>query len=540
MRLLGAVLVLAVLLGATALPAQTRPGQVVRTIACPSPCPTGIAAKGDRLWVIDRFTDKIYELDRRSGKVCREMPSPCYQPTGLTVDDQGMLWVGDDMPDFGHDKLYRLDPDGQEVVAVVPSPVDFVRSLAWQDKALWVGTRKQQLVRVDPDDGSILSSSPVPSSEMSGLGFDGKFLWSGDRGTDQIYTVDPGTGEVVFVLPAPGLSVSGIACAEGSVYVLDYEKRAVFEMRSKGRASVWTYKPRRVTLCYRVVMHNQGSAAAPLLTTHIAVPKETIRQKLLSKIRWEPKPTGFEKDQWDVEFARFEFADVVPGETVEARMHVDVEMHHLRRAIYPDQVQGLDAIPAEIKARYLNDANKYQLQHPFMQTLAKAIVGDEKNPWWIARRLAHAVGERMSYEMVGGWEPAPVVLERGSGSCSEYTFAFLSLCRIAGIPARYAGAICVRSEDGSCDEAFHRWAQVYLPPFGWVDWDVQAADAELQGAFAEQLCLRGNHRLVTTYGGGPSNKLVWEYNSQHQLKAKGQANILVEKYGEWSPYSPRP
>jgi len=284
-------------------------------------------------------------------------------------------------------------------------------------------------------------------------------------------------------------------------------------------------------------MHNEGSAVAPLLTTYIAIPQETVRQKLLSTIRWSPKPAGFEKDEWGVELARFEFANVAPGATVEARMHLDVEMKHLRRAIYPEQVTGLDTIPADVKARYLVDSNKYQLQHPYLQKLVKDTVGDEKNPWWIARKLAHAVGERMSYEMVGGWEPAPVVLERGSGSCSEYSFAFIALCRIAGLPARYAGSIVVRTEDGSCDEAAHRWAEVYLPPFGWVDWDVQAADAELQGAFAEKLCFRGNHRLVTTYGGGPSDILVWEYNSQYELEAKGQAEIVVERYGEWFPYA---
>jgi outer membrane protein assembly factor BamB len=529
------LLFLAALSLGSSLSAETRPGEIVRSLSCPSPCPTGIAAKGDRLWVVDRFTDKIYELDRRSGNVLRELKSPCYQPTGLTVDDEGKLWVGSDMPDFGHDQLYRLDPDSRKVIAVIPSPVDFVRSLAWEGKALWVGTRKQQLLRVDPDDGSVLSDSPVPSTRMSGLGFDGTYLWSGDRGTDRLYVVEPGSGEVIFVLRAPGPSVSGVACAGGSVYVLDYEKRAVFEVRAKGDRSAWTYQPRNLTLCYRVILHNQGSAAAPLLTAHIAVPEDTIRQKLLSPIRWEPAPARFEKDDWGVRFATFEFAGVPPGATVEARMHVDVQMHHLRRAIYPEQVSGLATIPAEIKARYLNDGNKYQLQHPFLRKLVDETLGDERNPWWIARKLAHAVGKRMSFEMTGGWEPAPVVLQRGSGSCSEYTFAFLALCRIAGLPARYAGSIVVRDEDGSCDEAFHRWAQVYLPPFGWVDWDVQAADAELKGSFAEQLCFRGNHRLVTTYGGGPSNLLVWEYNSQHKVRADGQAKIHVEKYGEWSP-----
>ncbi len=537
MRPFSVLLVLAVLSPGSHLSAQTHPGEVIRSIPCPSPCPTGIAVQGDSLWVVDRFTDKIYELDRQSGSLRRELESPSYQPTGLTIDDEGKLWVGSDIPDAGGDKLFRLDPESGEVIAILPSPVDYVRSLAWEGKALWVGTRKEQLVRVDPDDGSVLANSPVPSTRMSGLGFDGRYLWSGDRGSDRLYAIDPPSGEVLFVLRAPGRSVSGVACLEESLYVLDYEKRAVFEVRARGEKVAWTYDPRKLTLCYRVILHNQGSETAPLLTTHIAIPEDTMRQKLISKIRWEPKPARFEKDDWGVQFAKFEFADVPPGATAEARMHVDVEMRDLRRAIYPEQVQGLDAIPAEIKARYSSDGNKYQLQHPYLQNLVKETLGDEKNPWWIARKLADAVGQRMSFEMTGGWEPAPVVLERGSGSCSEYSFAFIALCRIAGLPARYVGSIVVRTEDGSCDESAHRWAQVYLPPFGWVDWDVQAADATLKGTFAEQLCFRGNHRLVTTYGGGPSNILVWEYNSQYQVRTKGQANVLVERYGEWSPYS---
>ncbi len=536
MRRLTITFLFAVFTAGISFSAETHPGQVIRTIPCPSPCPTGIAAAGNSLWIVDRFTDKIYEMDRQNGKVLRELDSPCFQPTGMTIDDEGKLWIGSDMPDFGHDKIYRLDPDSGKVTAVIPSPVDYVHSLAWEGRAFWVGTRKGQLVRVDPDDGSVLSSSPIPSNSMSGLAFDGKYLWSGDRGSNRLYPIDPATGEVLFVLVAPGPSISGVACADGNLYVLDYEKRSVSVMRAKGDAVQWTYDPRRLTLCYRVVMHNQGTTTAPLLTNYVAVPKNTARQKVMGDIRWEPKPAGFEKDDWGVEFAKFEFANVPPGGTAETRMYLDVEMMDLRRAIYPEQVQGLDAIPADVKARYLNDANKYQLDHPYLQELVKDTVGDEENPWWIARKLAHAVGSRMSFEMTGGWEPAPVVLQRGSGSCSEYSFAFLALCRIAGVPARYVGSIVVRTEDGSCDESFHRWAQVYLPPFGWVDWDVQAADADLQGTFAENLCFRGNHRLVTTYGGGPSSLLVWEYNSQQQVEAKGQAKIFTEKYGEWSPY----
>jgi sugar lactone lactonase YvrE len=154
MRLLSTAL--SVICLGSPLAAQTHPGQVIRTIPCPSPCPTGLAVKGDRIWLVDRFSDTIYELDRSSGAVRRELDAPCYQPFGLTLDDAGMLWVGADMPEDSGDKLYRLDPRTAEVTAIVPSPVDPVRSLAWQGNALWVGTKKQGLVLVDPADGSHL------------------------------------------------------------------------------------------------------------------------------------------------------------------------------------------------------------------------------------------------------------------------------------------------------------------------------------------------------------------------------------------------
>ena len=55
----------------------------------------------------------------------------------------------------------------------------------------------------------------------------------------------------------------------------------------------------------------------------------------------------------------------------------------------------------------------------------------------------------MYYERSGGWNTAPIVLERGNGSCSEYTFVFISMCRAAGVPARYVGSVVERGESAS-------------------------------------------------------------------------------------------
>ncbi len=531
------ILFLSCLLGflLPSLSAGTHPGQVTDSFAVPAQGPTGVVVREHDFWVLDRIQGKIFQVDRKTGKVLAALEAPCLQPFGLTMDGEGRLWVGSDMPEDAGDHLYRLDPSTGLVDRVVPSPVDDLRSLAWDGKALWVGTRRQTLVRVDPVDGSVLRKAPPPSKSVSGLAFDGTYLWSGDRGADKIYLVEPDSGEVIFAFPSPGPRVSGLSWREGFLYVLDYQDRKVYRVRTRGEHSTWTWGPRKVHLCYRVIQHNRGDKPAERLTAWIAVPREDARQKFLSPIRWTPAPTGFETDEWRNKFARFDFAKVAPGKSVEARMDVDLELWNLRRCIYPDQVQGLEAVPKDVRAKYLADGNKFQLSDPFLKKLARDTVGSEKNPWWIARKLARAVGERTSYELSGGWEPAPVVLKRGSGSCSEYTFAFIALCREAGLPARFAGSVVVRGEDGSFDDVFHRWAQVYLPPFGWVDWDVQAADSPLRGVFAERLCVRANRYLVTTLGGGLSRILKWEYNSQVAARTAGRSDILVERYGEWSP-----
>jgi NADH-quinone oxidoreductase subunit E len=67
----------------------------------------------------------------------------------------------------------------------------------------------------------------------------------------------------------------------------------------------------------------------------------------------------------------------------------------------------------------------------------------------MVRRIARYIQARMTYELSGGWNVAPTVLERGTGSCSEYTFLMIAMCRAAGVPARYVGSIVVRGDDAS-------------------------------------------------------------------------------------------
>lgn len=72
----------------------------------------------------------------------------------------------------------------------------------------------------------------------------------------------------------------------------------------------------------------------------------------------------------------------------------------------------------------------------------------------IVKGIYYYLHEKLYYERSGGWNTAPTVLERGNGSCSEYTFVFISMCRAAGVPARYVGSVVERGESASMDEVF--------------------------------------------------------------------------------------
>ncbi|HWR83817.1 MAG TPA: transglutaminase-like domain-containing protein, partial [Candidatus Deferrimicrobium sp.] len=148
--------------------------------------------------------------------------------------------------------------------------------------------------------------------------------------------------------------------------------------------------------------------------------------------------------------------------------------------------------------------------------------------------------DHLEYERVGGWNTAPTVLERGNGSCSEYSFVFIAMCRAAGLPARYVGAVSIRGDDASWDDVFHRWCEIYLPGYGWVPVDPSGGDSPWPADQADAFGYLNNRYLITTVSGGGSEYLDWGYNANERWTSTGRCKITVENIGEWSPVESSP
>ena len=256
---------------------------------------------------------------------------------------------------------------------------------------------------------------------------------------------------------------------------------------------------------------------------------------MLEPVTFTPEPNEILTDKWGQKVARFHFMDLGPSEFATVRMSASANLYKTRYYVFPDRVGALSDIPSEITDRYLVDDAKFALTNEIIQKATKTAVGDETNPYWIGRDIFNYVIGHMEYELAGGWNIAPAVLERGNGSCSEYSFVYIAMCRAAGLPARYAGSIVVRGDDASYDDVFHRWVEIYLPTYGWLPVDPSRGDTKWPSDRANSFGYLDNRVLITTVGGGGSEYLEWGYNTNERWTSKGKSKVVVEYFGEWTP-----
>jgi len=104
--------------------------------------------------------------------------------------------------------------------------------------------------------------------------------------------------------------------------------------------------------------------------------------------------------------------------------------------------------------------------------IAAALVAEEPETSALAflRRAADHVRDRLEYVVGTTTVDSSVaeVLAGGSGVCQDFAHVLISLCRHAGLPARYVSGYLGSVTDAS---ASHAWVEGYVPPYGWVGVD---------------------------------------------------------------------
>ncbi|HPR63984.1 MAG TPA: transglutaminase domain-containing protein [Thermoanaerobaculia bacterium] len=508
------------------------PGEIVNRISLDIKEPTGLAIVDNQFWVADRATGTLIQIDPETGKILSSIPSPTEQPLGLTYDGSGTLYIADDI----YGSIYAMDVNTHQT-RVVNEPETRPLGLAWDGQALWV-TANRSLLKLDPSDGTEMSSYEASGRYPTGITFDGTYLWVAERNEDEIgvYTTD---GTLFGLLPSPGPFPWGLARQGDLLYIVDYETRELATLSLTAPDTPYIHETsHHRTLAFTHEILNWGPDPLTEVVLAFCIPVEDEHQKLIGEGILTADPSAeitTVVDSWNQSFYRVRGTGIESGKRFSATLNLNAETWDSSAFILPLWITGLNSIPGEIRTNYTVDGSKLQIADPYIQKLAKEIVGNETNPFWIAWKIHYYLMTHMEYKLSGGWNVAPTILRRGNGSCSEFTISFLALARASGLPARYEAGFVVRGDDASVDNVYHRWVQVYLPPYGWVPVDSSMGKPSSARTIAREFGSRSNRFLITTHSGGDSPYLGWTYNSAATFTFRGRAKAEERTWAKWSP-----
>jgi hypothetical protein len=142
----------------------------------------------------------------------------------------------------------------------------------------------------------------------------------------------------------------------------------------------------------------------------------------------------------------------------------DVVGERVEPNVNPDSIEPYDTESEEYK-RYTQSEPWIELTDE-IRAKAAELAGEETNPYHRAKKCFDWVIANMTYEY-------PDVESRGAaksfkrltGDCGEFSAVFQALCRSVGIPARSVTSVWLEMSD------YHGWAEILLPPYGWVPVD---------------------------------------------------------------------
>jgi transglutaminase-like putative cysteine protease len=130
----------------------------------------------------------------------------------------------------------------------------------------------------------------------------------------------------------------------------------------------------------------------------------------------------------------------------------------------PDPAKVLDAQPTF----YTEELPPHIHFTPYLRSLAEEIIGDEKNPLQKARKIYDYITTHVMYSFIRSYVSIEDLTSYAAsgfkGDCGIQALLFITLCRIAKVPARWqAGLAATPNQIGS-----HDWAQFYVAPYGWL------------------------------------------------------------------------
>lgn len=143
-----------------------------------------------------------------------------------------------------------------------------------------------------------------------------------------------------------------------------------------------------------------------------------------------------------------------------------VEYSYLHKEVYKDAYHGTGK--PGVYDFDLEECAPHIVFTPFIRTLCTELTEGIEDPLMKARAFFDFITKNMKYTHVPEYfciETIPEGCARNyTGDCGVFALLFITLCRCAGIPARWQSGMSANPKWVLC----HDWVEFYVEPYGWI------------------------------------------------------------------------
>lgn len=412
----------------------------------------GMAVDPARGHLALRLREAMMWIDPHTGEETDRITLP------VSRNRQPVAFVGRRLLVLEENRLDTYDADtGQKLKEGAPLPMDRVQRVigCGSHLYLWSSYGGAKFIQVD-------AASPAAHPVEIKTSVSHSLLWKSaciDQEKETLGVFAPASA-----LPSATPAAGGSAAYFAFLRVKDRLVPVMPGMQRLSDGAALRHSPRRDRVTFTLHIRSEKDMPAggevaltipPALTTEQILSAESFPSKgdvkpdhLGNRTLFLPVPAMRKGEERDLVAYRAELV----------RYKVDFE---IETASTPFQALH---VPQGLKV-YLEDEPQYRINDPYMADIRNHLQQDAHTVESYANAVYREIRKRLVYKQDGRFDPAPTVLQNGHGSCTEHSYAQISLLRGAGIPARLAwNWLPVGTEPGFN----HKIAEVWLPRYGWV------------------------------------------------------------------------
>jgi transglutaminase-like putative cysteine protease len=269
---------------------------------------------------------------------------------------------------------------------------------------------------------------------------------------------------------------AGNAPAEPKWKLTDHLKTVVAEAEKTGQVEVHPVR-HRITFTLTLRPNTPSVKAGSQVRVWLPYPQEYRQQRDVKLINASPEPKRIAPSAVEGNpvggapqrtiYMEQQVAD--PGKPMEFKEVFEYNSF----AYYPrlDEAK-VQPLLADWNGACLGERPPHIVFTPALCRQAARIVGNETNPLAKARKIFRWVSANIKWNAEDEYCIIPSFTIKGftagRGDCGVQNTVFVTLCRIAGVPARWQSGWETKP---TASWGMHDWAEIYISPWGWLPAD---------------------------------------------------------------------